>query len=146
MLDALIADILADFTDDEAVALVPGEYVQRALQRVLPLIGVDLDIGYELVDQTVAPAMPDEHRELWALRARIHICRLLRGQAAGRVSFTSGDKRMDRSKEAGYWAALERDLAGEYRTLMRRLRPESDETVLTLDVTPLVFEQGSAVD
>jgi len=143
VLDQLVADIRADFIDEEGESLVPEEYAQRAAERALPLVAADLDIDYELSDDEVTPEMPGAHRELWLLRSKIGVCRFLRGQAAGRFSFSSGDKKMDRSREAANWAALEKDLAAEYATRVKRANPEADETVLSVDAGALVYSRGS---
>ena len=146
MLNALVADILQDFIDEEGDFLAPDIYVQRQAERALPVISADLAVAYRLDGDNILPDMPGDHREVWALRTKILVCRYLRAQAASRVSFSSGDKRMDRSKEATNWAALEKDLTTEYASRVKRINPVADETLITLDAYPLVFERGSAVE
>ncbi len=146
MLDALVADILQDFIDEEGDALVADIYVLRQAERALPLVSADLAVSYLLDDNDVLPEMPGDHREVWALRTKIMVCRYLRTQAASRVNFSSGDKKMDRSKEAANWAALEKDLTTEYASRVKRINPAADETLITLDVHPMIFERGSAVE
>ena len=142
MLDELVQDILADFTDEEGEPLAAQEYVHRAAERALPLLASDLDVPYQLADDAVTPAMPGNHRELWLLRTKILVWRFLRAQAASRVSFSSGDKRMDRSREASNWAALEKDLGKEYADRVSRINPAADESVLSPDTGPRVYCQG----
>ena len=146
MLDALVADIMDDITGDDGEPLVPEVYVRRQAERSLPIVAADLEISYLLVDDTVYPAMSAEHRELWALQTKIFICRHLRAQAASRVSFSSGDKRMDRSREASTWASLEEAFAAEYADRLRRENPSVDPRVLRIDVIPVVYEAGAEVD
>ena len=146
MLDELVQDILADFTDEEGDALVPEEYMKRAAERALPLLSVDLDVDYELSEGEVSPAMPGDHQELWLLKAKILVCRFLRAQSASRVSFSSGDKKMDRSKEAANWAALEKDLAGEYAERVKKINPTADDSVLSPNTRPLVYTRGSQLE
>ena len=143
MLNELVADILADFTDENGEALVPSEYVKRAAERVLPLVSADLDVDYELSNGEISPAMFGEHRELWVLRSRIQVCRYLRAQAANRVSFSSGDKKMDRSREAANWAALEKDLTSEYASRVKRINPATDDAVIETNLAPLVYSRGA---
>jgi len=143
VLNELVTDIMADFTDEDGEALVPSEYVERAAERVLPLVSADLDVDYELSEGEVSPVMPGDHRELWLLRSKIQVCRHLRAQAASRVSFSSGDKKMDRSREAANWAALEKDMGSEYASRVKRINPATDDTVLKTDVVPLVYSRGS---
>ena len=146
MLDELVQDILADFTDEEGDPLAAEEYVQRAAERALPLVAVDLDVSYQLFEGEVTPAMPGDHRELWLLKTKILVCRFLRAQSASRVSFSSGDKRMDRSKEASNWAALEKDLAAEYASRVKEINPAADDSVLSLDTRPVIYSRGSELE
>ena len=143
MLEELVADILDDFTNEEGESLIPEEYAQRAAERALPLVATDLDIAYELSGNDVTPEMSGAHRELWLLRSKIGICRFLRSQAASRISFSSGDKRMDRSKEASNWAALEKDLVGEYASRIKRINPAADDSVLSPNARPVIYSRGS---
>jgi len=48
MLEELVQDILADFTDEEGEPLAAAEYVHRAAERALPLLASDLDVPYLL--------------------------------------------------------------------------------------------------
>jgi hypothetical protein len=146
VLDALVADILDDITGDDGEPLVPEVYVRRQAERSLPIVAADLKISYLLIDDTVYPPMSAEHRELWALQTKIFICRHLRSQAASRVSFASGDKRMDRSREASSWAAFEKALDDEYTERVRRVNPAADPDVLRTSVVPVVYEAGAEVD
>jgi len=146
MLEELVADILADFTDEEGEPLVASEYAERAAERALPLVSVDLDVLYQLDDGDVTPAMPGDHRELWLLKTKVLVCRFLRAQSASRVSFSSGDKKMDRSKEAANWAALEKDLAGEYASRVKKINPAADDSVLSPNARPLVYTRGSQTE
>ena len=146
MLEELVQDILADFTDEEGEPLVASEYAERAAERALPLVSSDLDVPYQLSQGEVTPEMPGDHRELWLLKTKILVCRFLRAQSASRVSFSSGDKKMDRSKEAANWSALEKDLAGEYASRVKKINPAADDSVLNLNTRPLVYTRGSQTE
>jgi hypothetical protein len=146
VLDALVTDILADFTGDDGEPLVADAYARRQAERALPLVADDLEVAYALDSDQVEPDMPAEHRELWALKTKVLVCRHLRAQAASRVSFSSGDKRMDRSREASSWAALEKAFDDEYAERVRRVNPATDPDVLRTDVIPVVYEAGAEVD
>jgi hypothetical protein len=146
VLDALVTDILGDFTGDDGLPLVIDAYVRRQAERALPVVATDVRIAYVLDGDDVFPVMPADHRELWALQTKILVCRHLRAQAASRVSFSSGDKRMDRSREASNWADLEKAFADEYAERVRRVNPAADSSVMRVDVVPVVFEAGGEVD
>lgn len=135
MLSELVADILAEFVDESGDPQVPEIFVTRSAQRAFSLISNDLAVAYVLAeDGTVVPAMPNPHRELWALRIKIMACRYLRAISASRISFSSGDKSMDRSKECSNWAALEKDMTAEYDALALALNPALDGSILRLDL------------
>ena len=146
MLEELVQDVVADFTDEEGEPLVASEYAERAAERALPLVASDLDVPYQLAEGEVGPEMPGSHREPWVLKTKVLGCRFLRAQSANRVRFSSGDKSMDRSKEAANWAALEKDLAAEYSARVSKLNPAADESVLCPDTHPLVYSRGSQVE
>jgi hypothetical protein len=143
MLTELVADILAEFQDDEGHDLVPAEYIRRAAERALPMVAADLAVAYQFDEEDVTPSMPGDHRELWALRTKVFVCRFLRAQASSRVSFSSGDKSMDRSREAANWASLEKDLSADYAERVRRENPSADESTLNLEHRPLVFNRAT---
>ena len=146
MLTALVADILSDFTGDDGQPQVAESYVRRQSERALPVVAADVLVSYALDGDLVVPGMPAGHRELWALQTKVLVCRFLRAQAASRVSFSSGDKRMDRSREASNWADLEKAFADEYAERVRRENPATDDSVMRIDVHPVVFEAGGEVD
>ena len=146
MLNELVADILRDFTDEDGNPLAPMEYLEHCATRALPVLAADLNIAYRLDGDEVVPGMSGDHRELWAVRSKILVCGYLRAQAASRVSFSSGDKKMDRSKEAANWAALEKDLRTDYISGVKRINPMADEDLIALDAYPVVYERGSAID
>lgn len=143
MLTELVADILAEFKDDAGNAQAPEEYIQRAAERALSLVASDLGVAYQLANDDVTPEMPGEHREVWLLKTKVLVCRFLRAQSASRVAFSSGDKSMDRSKEAATWAALEKDLTAEYTGRIARINPPRDDALLQLEHRPLVFNRAT---
>ena len=143
MLEVLVQDIMTDFTDEEGAPLVASEYAERTAERALPLLSSDIEVPYQLSQGEVSPAMAGDHRELWLLKAKVLVCRFLRAQAASRISFSSGDKKMDRSKEAANWAALEKDLASEYASRVKNINPATDDSVLSPRARPVIYCRGS---
>jgi hypothetical protein len=47
--------------------------------------------------------------------ANIHACQVMRSATANAFSFSSGDKRVDKTGQLGHWAKLEVDLMLMYR-------------------------------
>jgi len=143
VLTELAADVLLDFTGEDGEPLAALEYIRRAAERALPVVASDLAVPYRLEGETVSPSMPGEHREAWLIRTKVLVCHLLRAQAAQRVDFSSGDKRMSRASEAGSFASLEKDLVEEYAALVKKLNPPADETLIKLEAAPLIYKIGS---
>ena len=143
MLAELAADVLLDFTGEDGEPLAALEYIRRAAERALPVVATDLAVPYRLEGEEISPSMPGEHREAWLIRTKVLVCHLLRAQAAQRVDFSSGDKRMSRASEAGSFASLEKDLVEEYAALVKKLNPPVDETLIKLEAQPLIYRIGS---
>ena len=145
MLEALVADIQLDFTDENGEPLAQADYIRRAAERSLPLVATDLGVPYRLEggECEVSPSMPGGHREAWLVRSKVLVCRLLRTQAAPRVDFSSGDKRVSRASEATNYAALEKDLLSDYAALIAAENPNADAVLLRLEAQPLTYRIGS---
>jgi len=143
VLAELAADVLLDFMGEDGEPLAALEYIRRAAERALPVVATDLAVPYRLEGETVSPSMPGEHREAWLIRTKVLVCHLLRAQAAQRVDFSSGDKRMSRASEASSFASLEKDLVEEYAALVKKLNPPADETLIKLEAQPLIYRVGS---
>ena len=79
------------------------------------------------------------------LQARIEACRYMRAATANAFSFSSGDKRVDKTSQPEHWAKLEADLTAAYRQRLHEIRPEAgqDDYILTpRDLRPIAYEQG----
>lgn len=146
MLSDLVQDLQLDFQGEDGNPIVSEEVATRMAERSLAVVSDDLAVAYRLEGETgqVAPDMPGHHREIWLLWAKVLICRFLRSRSANLISFSSGDKRIDRGKETTNWADLEKSLTEEYNSRIRRINPSADETILRLDTTPLIFIPGAA--
>ena len=136
-LTEVVQDILTDFTDDSGTPLVSEEYATRALERGVARVGVDLGQQFVVEDGEVTMAPAAE--ELAVLAAKASICQHLRAAAANRVNFSSGDKRVDRSKEASNWAELEATHRQDYQARLQRLAPNANGDVLVPTLSPLIY-------
>jgi hypothetical protein len=47
------------------------------------------------------------------IMAQIHACQVMRSATANAFSFSSGDKRVDKTGQPGHWAKLEADLLAD---------------------------------
>ncbi len=146
-LSDLLAELRADLGDGNG-ALFEEATLRRCLLKSAYLLARDLDMAIAVEDGEIAPEPAGEPRELLLLLARIHACQVMRSVTANGFSFASGDKRVDKTKQASHWAQLEADLRGQYKARLAGLRPdlalsEDNYFVNPGDVRPVVFEQGS---
>lgn len=139
----LIKDLRTDLSDGEA-ALFTDETLERCIMRGASSLSTDtgrtIDLG------------GDEHpgtRELILLLGQINACRVMRSKTANAFSFSSGDKRVDKTSQAGHWTKLEADLTEEYRKKLAVLvegnsGEESEYIITPRGLSPLIFHQGKS--
>ncbi len=95
----------------------------------------------------IAPEPQGETLEMLLLQARIEACRFMRAATANAFSFSSGDKRVDKTSQPEHWAKLEADLTATYHERLREIRPDAalddDGYIFTpKPLRPVIFEQG----
>jgi hypothetical protein len=71
----------------------------------------------------------------------------MRAATANAFSFSTCDKRVDKTGQPGHWAKLEADLMVDYRERLGQLRSETqineDSYIITpSNLSPLVYGQG----
>ena len=137
-LEELIAVLRTDLGDPNGES-IDDTSLERAIRRALPLVCRDLDVFHKFVGGEVQPEPDDLFQELLLLRAQAFACSMLRAITARNFSFKSGDKEVDKTKQADWWARQEKDLLDEYKARIEDLKP-GDPTVA---VTPMIYEVGS---
>ena len=83
--------------------------------------------------------------EILLLQAQIAACQFMRAATANAFSFSSGDKRVDKTSQPEHWAKLETDLTATYRQRLHEIRPETgqDDYILTpRELRPIAYDQG----
>lgn len=123
--------LLSDFQDDTGSKLTE-EQAARLLRRQLPLLSSDLGVAYSLVaiegsdpqDYECDPEMPERHRELWILRARIALYRRMQGETANGYAWKSGDMSADRHAAPMRWNELADKLQAEYDAAVKEINPD----------------------
>ena len=149
-LSDLLASLRADLGDGDT-ALFDEATLTRCLHKSAYLLARDLDTTFAVQDGEIVPEPVGEERELLLLLARIHACQVMRSVTANGFSFASGDKRVDKTKQASHWAELEADLQKQYKTRLAEINPETtlaedDYFVNPGDVAPVIYEQGIDLD
>ena len=144
LVEALRLD-LGDLSGDS----FSDESLERFLLKAVFPVGRDLAIVLRIVDGAIEPEPVGEARELIILMAQVHACQMMRAVTANNFSFSSGDKRVDKSKTPEHWAKLQADLTNQYQQRIAASRAEngqesSEGTMLTpIPLSPVIYEQGS---
>lgn len=142
----LVTSLRADLADPEAERFT-DEVLSRCILKSVP--GVARDLGIEMSisggDVLNCPSQGDT-LEMLILAARIEACRFMRAATASAFSFSSGDKRVDKTSQPEQWAKLEADLTSEYRQRLHDMSlPGSldDDYIITpRELHPAIYEQG----
>ena len=135
-----------DLSDPDG-ALFTEEALTRCLHKGVHRLARDLDTRLSVVDGEIDPEPEGVIRELLLLLGQIHACQLMRAQTANAFSFSSGDKRVDKTKQPEHWAKLERDLKILYKHHLSEVRPGAasspeDYVVSPSGLKPVIYEQG----
>jgi hypothetical protein len=105
----LVATLRTDLADPES-ALFSDEVLQRCIHKGVYRLARDLEISLSVVNGEVVPEPEGDTRELLLVLGQIHACQVMRATTANAFSFSSGDKRVDKTKQPEHWAKLEEDL------------------------------------
>ena len=140
----LIGLVRTDLADPDAERFTDEVLSRCVLKSVFP-VARDLGVMMSLSSGEVVPEPEGETLEMLLLWSRIEACRYMRAATANAFSFSSGDKRVDKTGQPEHWAKLESDLSVAYKQRLRELRPNAvwDDSVITPGVKAVIFEQGS---
>ena len=142
-LTVLLRTDLAD-SDKERFS---DEVLSRCILKSVP--GVARDLGLEMSisgsDILNCPSQ-GESLEMLILAGRIEACRYMRAATASAFSFSSGDKRVDKTSQPEQWAKLESDLVEEYQQRLHDMGlsglMEDDYIITPHDIHAAIYEQG----
>ena len=148
--DELLVTLRLDLADPGAV-LFSDELLRRCLLRGVFQVARDLDVALLIAGGEIAPEPDAGASELLLLLGQIHACQAMRAATANAFSFTSGDKRVDKTKQPEHWAALEADLRATYSRRLKELRPDAvldgDPYLVTPGgLRPVLYEQGGDLE
>jgi hypothetical protein len=149
LISDLIADLRLDLSDSGA-SLFEDPTLERCVRKAVFRVGKDLQIDFVIRNNgRIRPTPDNAARELMIILAHIHACQVMR--SANAFSFSSGDKRVDKTGQPGHWAKLETDLMVDYRQRLGDLRPETQVNEESYIITPgslspVIYEQGSEAD
>jgi len=145
-LDELLEILRTDLGDESALLFEDGTLV-RCLRKAVFLVAADLDTPMKVESELIVPSPEPPCMELLLLLARIHACEVMRARTANSFSFSSGDKKVDKSKQPEAWAKLEANLRAQYSAQLREMKPElalleDDYFIHPGRISPVVYEQG----
>ena len=136
---ALLRVDLGDSSGD----LLSNNDLLRAITRAVAAVNRDLGRQYAIDGDEIVPD-PGAESELILLRAHAFCCSMLRSAASANFTFSSADKKVDKSMQAKAWGDLEKDLLARYRESVTRINPEMNDGLLLVDnIVPQIFEVGS---
>ena len=123
---AIIENDRVRLSDEDLEALLAdnpkvGTFVRDNFKGIFFSKGVhrlarDLEISLSVANGEVVPEPEGETLELLLLLGQIHACQVMRATTANAFSFSSGDKRVDKTKQPEHWARLEEDLKSSTRS------------------------------
>lgn len=140
-----IAGLLrTDLADPNAERFTEEVLTRCILKSVFP-VGRDLGMQMSVSGGEIVPEPQGEVIELLVLQAQIAACQFMRAATANAFSFSSGDKKVDKTSQPEHWAKLESDLTTAYKQRLHEIRPEAgqDDYILTpREIRPVAYEQG----
>jgi len=141
----LIADLRTDLSDPDA-SLFKDTVLERCVRKAAYKLSVDLKVKLTIENEQIE--IDGQTRELLLLLGQIHACQVMRSATANAFTFSSGDKRVDKSKQPEHWAKLEADLVKDYRNLLASLKPDSEVSqdgyiITPSGMNPVIYERGS---
>lgn len=149
LLTDLIGDLRIDLSDPDA-SLFNENTLERCVRKAVYKFSRDTKLSLTVSGDSISPDPEGEIREMLLLLAQIHACQVMRSATANAFSFSSGDKRVDKSKQPEHWAKLELDLQSEYDRRLAALNPSSeineDGYMITPALRPVIYEQGICLD
>jgi len=128
-----------EYNDRDANSpLLEDEQLDRALKRSVVSINKDMKLSYAVDAQgTIAPDLEDEDKEVLLLSALSVVCRMMQAKTARNFSFSSGDKKVDKTKQPAYWAQLGSSYQLQYNQMVAERNPEFGSGVP--DVIPQIY-------
>ncbi len=145
-LSDFILSLREDLSDPDA-GLFTDEVLGRCILKGVYQAARDLEVSMAISNGEITPEPEGETLEMLLLLGRIHACQAMRAATANAFSFSSADKRVDKTKQPEHWAQLEEDLRAYYKARLGEIKPGStvspDDYVITpKGLSPLIYERG----
>ena len=126
-----------EYDDGETPPLLSDEQLNRAITRAVMAINLNLDRDYAIVGEDFQPLLASDDEEVLLLHAMITVCAMMQSKTARGFSFSSGDKKIDKTKQPDYWAKMRQSYEASYKQMASERNPDyGTETVL---LTPQIY-------
>ena len=140
----LVAVLRTDLSDPQG-ELFTDDVLSRCILKGVYRLARDLELSVSVVNEEVVPEPEGEPRELLLLLGQIHACQVMRAQTANAFAFSSGDKRVDKTKQPEHWAGLEGDLKAVYKQRLSEIKPGAAASPEDYIITPGGLDRKSVV-
>jgi len=146
----LVAVLRTDLSDPQG-ELFTDDVLSRCILKGVYRLARDLETSLSIVNGEVVPEPEGEPRELLLLLGQIHACQVMRAQTANAFAFSSGDKRVDKTKQPEHWAGFEEDLKAVYKQRLSEIKPGAaaspeDYIITPGGLVPVIYDQGSEIE
>ena len=126
-----------EYDDNVSPPLLSDEQLNRAVARAVSAINLNLERTYTIVQEEIQPGLDSDDGEVLLAQSMITVCAMMQSKTARNFSFSSGDKKIDKSKQPDYWAKLGQVYEARYKQMVSERNPDyGTETVL---LTPQIY-------
>ncbi len=126
-----------EYDDNVSPPLLSDEQLNRAVARAVSAINLNLERTYTIVEEEIQPGLDTDDGEVLLAQSMITVCAMMQSKTARNFSFSSGDKKVDKTKQPDYWARLGQVYEARYKQMVSERNPDyGTETVL---LTPQIY-------
>ncbi len=131
------SNLRLEYDDGETPPLLSDEQLNRAITRAVMAVNLNLERAYAVVNDDFQPTLDSDDEEVLSTHAMITVCAMMQSKTARNFSFTSGDKKVDKTKQPDYWAKLGQSYETKYKQMVSERNPAyGTETEL---LTPQIY-------
>ena len=134
-LSDLRSKLRLEYDDGITPPLLSDEQLNRAITRAVSAINLNLERSYTIVGEDFQPALDSDDEEVLLTQAMVTVCAMMQSKTARNFSFSSGDKKIDKTKQPEYWAKLGQSYEAKYKEMVSERNPAyGSETELLIPV------------
>ena len=122
-----------EYDDTESPNQLSDDQLNRSINRAVTAVNLNLERSYSIVGVGFQPELTAGDEEVLLTQAMITVCAMMQSKTARNFSFSSGDKKVDKSKQPDYWAKLGKAYDEKYVKMVKELNPAfgSETEILT---------------